>query len=993
MVTGFAQGITAAQAFVRIGVEDKVSAALAVVQGKLNVFAANVGRVGASIQRIGLGGGIFGAGIIYGIKKATEESSRATEVNTAYAATFRELTVSAEDFANTLATRFKRDVIDVKDIQRSFFGLFAGQGFERGFSKQAANIFTRLSYDFSSFFNQTVDEAAGRMLSALSNSAEVVQRFGFNVRAPALESAFKDLGINKSIEQASEAEKLIARVMILLQTSGEAQLNIFGDIDRTINEFANQTRGLQSSITIFLRAIGKPFEQALAPIIGGFAKATMGAANWVSENPKLVTQIGGLTAGLVTGGAALISFGFALRVVSFSMGPFVSILSAPILVFAKLFDVVGFATAGLFHFARFGIGTTRAAISTLLPLLGLMSSAYQLAFRTAIAGVGVSIPLIVRFGGISAVMLGRASQVALNMGVAFTTAFRTVNQSTYFAIAGFFGLMRTVRSTSTAMIISTQATAAGVRTTSLGLIASAQATSTSIRAIAMGSVVTVESILAAARASRALSVIGSMSMITLSRSAMIASAGVVRSASAMIVAATVTTAAWATTSVRMMFNLQSIVLFLRKLAVAMTLVAAQGVKGLIAGMATLGTALASASVEMVAFGISGVTSFASITASALAAVATALAPFLIKLGLLAAIAATIAGIFYAFKDQIISVFSSIGGVVSQFASSATSVFFDFFNGAKFVFWDLVAFGKEQFYSLLAIGSRTFSALNDAMTAGDFKLAFQIAFAGAKEAAFSFMFDAVDRWGGTIESFVKGLIELKFWFLKTFTEITGFVRLAFDNMESYRQTAVNSISEGIIASLVKVGAVDAEVMQTLKEDIGRQQQSKADAIKVKTATDVAKLEGDKHAALGTVNVGVKEFSDGLKRGLRAAQREADALAATAAGKADAGKLAAANLGQMPGVQDLLNQIKSQTMAGSAGEKTMASLKGLDIRSSDGHQSFVDALNNKNSMKGIQDKLSDIEKKLVEVVPKKIGQEFAAEMENQVGVAGLPNQTKK
>ncbi len=150
-MSGFAQGITAAQAFVRIGVEDKVSAALAVVQGKIRQFAANIGGIAAELQKIALGGGIFGSGILYGLKKATEESSRATEVNTAYAATFRELTSEAEKFAITLATRFKRDVVDVKDIQRSFFGLFSGQGFDRGFSLQVADVFTQLAFDFSSF--------------------------------------------------------------------------------------------------------------------------------------------------------------------------------------------------------------------------------------------------------------------------------------------------------------------------------------------------------------------------------------------------------------------------------------------------------------------------------------------------------------------------------------------------------------------------------------------------------------------------------------------------------------------------------------------------------------------------------------------------------------------------------------------------------------------------------------------------------------------------
>ncbi len=186
----------------------------------------------------------------------------------------------------------------------------------------------------------------------------------------------------------------------------------------------------------------------------------------------------------------------------------------------------------------------------------------------------------------------------------------------------------------------------------------------------------------------------------------------------------------------------------------------------------------------------------------------------------------------------------------------------FLTGAKAVFFDLLDFGSQQFWSLLAIGQATFAGLNNAITAGRLPIGIRDCHGGAKEAFFSFSFDAVSRWEETLTGFISGLIKLKFWFKTIFTEITGFVELAFEKMQNARQGAVNSISQGIVAGLVKIGAVDAEVAQTLQEDIDRQEKSRADQIKADTDRQVADLEKEKQAALGGVDAGVKSFKDNL-----------------------------------------------------------------------------------------------------------------------------------
>jgi hypothetical protein len=1228
MVQGFAQGITAAQAFVRIGVEDKVSAALAVIKGKINQFASEIGRVGASLQQIGLGGGLFGGGILYGIKKATEESSRATEVNTAYAATFRELTDEAQAFADTLASRFKRDVIDVKDIQRSFFGLFAGQDFQRGFSAQAANIFTRLAYDFSSFFNQTVDESASRLLSALSNSAEVVQRFGFNIRSDSLESAFKDLGINKSVEQATEAEKLIARVLILLETSSEAQLNIFGDIDRTINDFANQTRGLQSSITIFLRAIGKPFEKALAPIIGGLAKATANAAEWVQQNPDLVTQVGLLTAGLVAGGGALITFGFGLRFAAFSLGPLVSAVTAPVLWFTKLYDVIGFTLFSFRNLIRFGIAGLIAGIRVLLPLLGGMSTAFMFMGRN----LRIVIPPLQYFAALVRGGLGGAAAILQAMARAFVAGFFSVTQSTVLAVTGVNTFASGVRAAAGSTVFATSAVK-GLLPYFTGLYTSGQQTAANIgnaansvrslirsatqlgavrgpseffRSIIVGGKNVVSSVqqqyqaftkisgllaaprnigpantvqafstpikgllegpvkLARTTISEIYDATGNVRQLLLSAPTNIGQAntvtafstpikgflegpvkdaktindylgsirkktgdavkgfvnapqagmnmirsyfnlikkagsatknlpapvspgtlirrnvlsGVVESASNLSrsfaqpidVAFTVirsrfqilmtqmrigfnsvaATASSSASSIGRAFSAVIAAIAQSFVALGATMVAAgtairakiagafaavtatvraayiatllfskgvvatalfpithtklfiqmmkfgviQAVQSARASLLVLRTALAQTAAGLLNMAKSSAIAFRTMAIQGAKVAAVAILPIIAKMAVLSAIAVTIGGLFLLFREQITSAFSAVGAFVQKafvgMKESATS----FLGAAKSVFLDVFDFAKQQFFSLFAIGKSTFTALNNAVTAGDFGLAFKIAIAGAKEAFFSFAFDAVTRWDDTLTAFLSGLIRLKFWFKTIFTEISGFVQTSFEIMESARQSTVNSISRGIISGLVKIGAVDAGVMETLEEDISRQATGRAEARQAETMKQVAAIEAERNEALAGVNAGVGDFRQKLGSALRGAQRESAGLFSQADLAANGGLNGAMAPIELPDASEFMAQIKDQSSAGrSFGESVKESLKGFDIRSSDGFQFMVDAINNRNPNEGVENRLSSIEQTLQNVVPQRVAQSFADELDKTTGTVGLPNTARK
>ena len=122
---------------------------------------------------------------------------------------------------------------------------------------------TQLGYDLSSFFNIGFDDAMEKLTSGISGELEPLRRLGYDLSQARLEAIALSLGIDKSFDSMTQAEKSQLRYYAIMKQVTVAQ----GDMARSLNAPANQMRVLQAQVTQCARALGSIFIPALNAIL------------------------------------------------------------------------------------------------------------------------------------------------------------------------------------------------------------------------------------------------------------------------------------------------------------------------------------------------------------------------------------------------------------------------------------------------------------------------------------------------------------------------------------------------------------------------------------------------------------------------------------------------------------------------------------------------------------------------------------------------------
>lgn len=118
---------------------------------------------------------------------------------------------------------------------------------------------TQLGYDLSSFFNISYDDAMKKLTSGISGELEPLRRLGYDLSQARLKAEALSLGITKSFNDMTQAEKAQLRYHAIMTQVVTAQ----GDMARTLEAPANQLRILRAEVTQCARSIGNIFIPAL----------------------------------------------------------------------------------------------------------------------------------------------------------------------------------------------------------------------------------------------------------------------------------------------------------------------------------------------------------------------------------------------------------------------------------------------------------------------------------------------------------------------------------------------------------------------------------------------------------------------------------------------------------------------------------------------------------------------------------------------------------
>lgn len=208
--------------------------------------------------------------MIYGLSRLASMIGTAITKSNEYQENLNLFTVAmgeyaqeAFDYGQTVSEVLGIDLSDWIRNQGVFNTLLTGFGDTAERAALMSKNLTQLGYDLSSFFNISVEDAMQKLQSGISGELEPLRRLGYDLSQARLEATALSLGIDKSVQSMTQAEKAELRYYAIMTQVTTAQ----GDLSRTLEAPANQLRVLSAQFNMAARSIGNIFIPALNAIL------------------------------------------------------------------------------------------------------------------------------------------------------------------------------------------------------------------------------------------------------------------------------------------------------------------------------------------------------------------------------------------------------------------------------------------------------------------------------------------------------------------------------------------------------------------------------------------------------------------------------------------------------------------------------------------------------------------------------------------------------
>lgn len=156
---------------------------------------------------------------------------------------------------------------------------------------------TKATNDIASLFNMPIEQVFENLSSGMQGMSRAVRKYGMDIRATTLEQTALSLGIERNVEDMSEADRQGLRYITMMRQASNAVKQVttdvngntvvMGDFAKTIESPANQLRIFKEQMIQLGRAIGNFF---IAPL----SKAIQYINGFVMALRMVITYIGSL---------------------------------------------------------------------------------------------------------------------------------------------------------------------------------------------------------------------------------------------------------------------------------------------------------------------------------------------------------------------------------------------------------------------------------------------------------------------------------------------------------------------------------------------------------------------------------------------------------------------------------------------------------------------------------------------------------------------------
>ena len=197
-----------------------------------------------------------------------------------------------------------RSAFALEEMASKVQDTFVPMGFARGEAAQLSVQLAKLATDVASFNNASDAETMEAFQSALVGNHETVRRFGIVITEATINQELLRMGLTKTSQTASNAEKVQARLNLIMAGTTDAH----GDAARTADSFANRSKALQAALERLAVEALNPLMDDFASFVGTLTDATNGVREFLKEVgiiPKDLSSIAEITADIAKAEAVL----------------------------------------------------------------------------------------------------------------------------------------------------------------------------------------------------------------------------------------------------------------------------------------------------------------------------------------------------------------------------------------------------------------------------------------------------------------------------------------------------------------------------------------------------------------------------------------------------------------------------------------------------------------------------------------------------------------
>ncbi len=318
---------------------------------------------------------------------AVKAASDYEETFSKFEAVFKDQAQAAKAWADEMAKAMNRSTVAMLGFLAGLQDVFVPFGFAREEARKLSQEVTRLGVDLASFNNMADAEVVNALTTALTGSHETVKKFGVIINEVTLKEALLTMGIKGGTKVATEQQKVLARLNILLAATSDAQ----GDAIRTAGSLANQMRGLKAAFLDLATDLGTIFLPLATTLIGRTGKLVVRLSEWTKAHGELVKK-------MVLGAVGITAF---------------MALVSPLDELGKVLVLTYRAAA--FAMLQFGAAVTAVnvlglvgAIKLLILNLGVLATSYGVAMKAATAFRFATNPLVIALALVAAALISTA---------------------------------------------------------------------------------------------------------------------------------------------------------------------------------------------------------------------------------------------------------------------------------------------------------------------------------------------------------------------------------------------------------------------------------------------------------------------------------------------------------------------------------------------------------------------------------------------------------